>query len=234
MIGVSVIQVFSQWDVAALTFLLVCWLGSTWIIESPPKKYPSTSCLMADYRHIWMHNFVTREPRIFDSQIIGNLRQGTAFFASASMIGIGGCFALLGNPERLQGVAQDLTQSTSPVIVWEIKLCVILIFAANAFLKFVWSHRLFGYCAVLMAAVPNDPADPLAYPRASKAAELNVTAAKGYNRALRSIYFGIGATAWLAGAIPLMLATMLTLGVVLRREFFSVSRKVLLEDTDAH
>ncbi len=212
--------------------LVLAWAGATLLTEHPPKRRPSTSFLMADYRRKWMDAFVERDPRIFDSMILANLRQGAAFFASASTIAIGGGFAMLGNAERLRGVAQDLTQSEAPVIVWEIKLILILLFAANAFLKFVWSHRLFGYVSVLMASVPNSADDPVARPRARKAGEINIAAARSYNRGLRSIYFGIGAGAWLAGAIPLMVATLVTLLVVLRREFASHSRAVLLEPTD--
>lgn len=190
------------------------------------------STLMAAYRREWMVQFVHRSPRIFDSQIVSNLRQGTAFFASASMIAIGGGFALLGNADQLRGVAADLTESADPVVVFEIKLMVMLLFAANAFLKFVWSHRLFGYTSVLMAAVPEDVSDPVTMPRAQKAAEINVTGARSYNRGLRSVYFGIASAAWLGGALPLTLATIVTLAVVLRREFASVSRAVLLEPTD--
>ena len=228
----SLISPFGWLDQTAILFLLVAWLGSTWLIEHSPKSYPSTSNLMADYRRAWMREFVTRQPRIFDSQIIANLRQGTAFFASASMIAIGGGFALLGNTERLQNVAEDLSLSADPMIVWEVKLLTMLLLAANAFLKFVWSHRLFGYCSVVMAAVPNDPDSPVAYARAAKAGEINVTAARGYNRGLRSVYFGIASAAWLAGAIPLILASAFTLAVILRREFYSQSRAVLLADTD--
>jgi uncharacterized membrane protein len=43
-------------------------------------------------------------------------------------------------------VAQDLTLESDPIFLLEVKLLVLLLFAANAFLKFVWSHRLFGYC----------------------------------------------------------------------------------------
>jgi uncharacterized membrane protein len=220
---------FSRPDIAALAILLLGWLGVTPLIENPPAGRPSTAQLMAKYRCAWMVQFVSRDPRIFDSQIVGNLRQGTAFFASASMIAIGGGFALLGNAERLRGVAQDLTQNTDPIIVWETKLIVLLMIAANAFLKFVWAHRLFGYCAVLMAAVPNDPADPDAPRLAAKAGEINVLAARSYNRGLRSVYFGIAASAWLAGPWALMGAALFTLGVVLRREFASQTREVLLD-----
>lgn len=228
----ELIAAFAPIDIAALVLLALCWIGASLITEHPPKSRPSTSSLMAQYRRLWMVQFLTREPRIFDSQIVTQLRQGTAFFTSASMIAIGGGLALMGNTERLRGVAEDLTQTTEPLVVWEIKLIVMLLFAANAFLKFVWSHRLFGYCSVLMAAVPNDPNDPVALPRAMKAAEINITGARGYNRGLRSVYFGIAAAAWLAGAWALIAATLFTTAVVLRREFASHSRAVLLEATD--
>lgn len=180
-----------------------------------------------------MREFVVRDPRIFDSQIVASLRQGTSFFASASMIAIGGGFALLGNADTLRGVAQDLTAGAAdPVVVWELKLILMLVLAANAFLKFVWSHRLFGYCSVVMAAVPVDPADPVAMPRAMKAAELNITAAKAYNRGLRSVYFGIASSAWLGGPIALLVATAFTFAVIFRREFASISREVLLDESD--
>jgi uncharacterized membrane protein len=222
------LTLFTPLDAAGLVLLLTCWVGSTLVIENAPASYPSMSQVMANFRREWMRQFVTRQPRIYDGQIIASLRQGTAFFASASMIAIGGGFALLGNAERLRGVAQDLTLDSDPVFMLEIKLLVLLLFAANAFLKFVWSHRLFGYCSVLMSAVPNDPEDPKALPMALQAAELNVTAARGYNRGLRSVYFGIASSTWLLGAGPLILATLITVGVILRREFASQSRHVLL------
>lgn len=229
----ELLDAFSTMDLASVALLGMCWLGVTPLIEHPPRRRPSTARLMARYRRAWMVAFVTREPRIFDSQIVSNLRQGTAFFASACMIAIGGGFALLGNAERLRGVAADLSLGTDPVIVWEVKLLVLLLIATNAFLKFVWAHRLFGYCAVLMAAVPNDATDPRALPRAAKAAEINVLAARSYNRGLRSIYFGIASAAWLAGPAALAAAVLFTLGVILRREFASQSRAVLLGQEDA-
>lgn len=222
------LSLFTTLDAVGLGLLILSWVGCSLVVENAPKSYPSTSQIMAEFRREWMRQFVRRDPRIFDSQIISSLRQGTAFFASASMIAIGGGFALLGNAERLRGVAQDLTLESDPIFLLEVKLLVLLLFAANAFLKFVWSHRLFGYCSVIMAAVPNDPEDPQALPMALQAGELNITAARGYNRGLRAVYFGIASSAWLLGAGPLILATLATLLVILRREFASQSRHVLI------
>lgn len=223
---------FGPLDIFAVTLLFVGWMVIGWRIEHPNARHLSVSVLMAEYRREWMRVMVTRQPRIFDAQTLSTLRQGASFFASATMIAIGGGLALIGNAERLQGLASDLTMTNDPIFVWEVKLLVTLLFLANAFLKFVWSHRLFGYCAILIAAVPNEAEDPHAFPRAAKAAEVNITAARSFNRGLRSVYFSLCSTAWILGAVPLIVATLLTLGVLWRREFASRSRAVLVADTD--
>ena len=145
------------------------------------------------------------------------------------MLAIGGGLALIGNPAPLRGVADDLRLDTAPDFVWEIKILLVLILLSNAFLKFVWSHRLFGYTAVLVAAVPNDPDDPQAQPRAGQAAEVSITAARSFNRAMRSTYFALASAAWLLGPLALALASAVTVAMLWRREFSSNSRQILLD-----
>lgn len=215
-------------DAAAVALLLLAALAIGHVVEHPPARRPSVTLLMAEYRRAWMRQFVTRSPRIFDATVIDSLRQGTAFFASACMIALGGGIALVGNSERIEGVAADLTLRIEGATV-EIKVILVLVFLANALLKFIWAHRLFGYCAILMAAVPNDPADDACYPMAARAAEINVTAARNFNRGLRSIYFALAAMGWLLGPVALMVTTVVTSGVLLRREFASTSRGLILE-----
>ncbi|MCF1707462.1 DUF599 domain-containing protein [Tabrizicola sp. J26] len=218
----------SYLDIAAVLLLVIAWLVTGRLTEHPPAGRPSVSVLMADYRRDWMRQFVTRQPRIFDATVIDSLRQGTAFLASACMIAIGGGVALLGNSDRLEGVARDITPGIISDAL-EIRMILPLLLLANALLKFIWSNRLFGYCAILMASVPNDPNDPLAYHRAGQAAEVNITAAAAFNSGLRSIFFALGALAWLFGAVPLMLATVVAAGVLFRREFASRSREIILK-----
>lgn len=219
---------FTTLDLVALCLLVLGWGVIGYLIENDFKNMKSVTTLMADYRRDWMHHMISREPRVFDAQILAMIRQGTSFFASATMIAIGGCLALLGNTERLMGIAEDLTLEGGPSIVWELKVLVILGFLANAFFKFVWANRLFGYCAVLMGSVPNDQTDPLAETRARKAAEINITGARSFNRGLRSVYFGLAASAWLLGAGALIVATIMTCLVLFRREFASRSKEILM------
>ena len=219
---------FTPLDYASLAGLIAAWLLIGYLVEHSSEARPSTSRLMADYRRAWMQEMISRQPRIFDAQIVASLRQGTAFFASTAVIALGGGLALLGNAERVTSVAGELIRAEAPTFVWEVKLVVMILFLANAFLKFVWANRLFGYASVVMASVPNDLDDARCKARASQSAEINVLAAMSFNRGLRSVYFALAATAWLAGPLTLAVATAFTFGVIWRREFASRARRVLL------
>ena len=98
---------FSLLDLAAVALILLAWLAIGLRIESATNEKQSTSKIVAQYRRDWMVQFITRQPRIFDSAILSSLRQGASFFASATMIATGGGLALLGNTERLRGVAHE-------------------------------------------------------------------------------------------------------------------------------
>lgn len=217
-------------DLVALALLLVAWFGTGRLIEKPPASRPSVSMLMRRYRRDWMVQFVHREPRIFDGNILSSLREGTSFYASACMIAIGGGLALIGNTDPLAGIARDLEATEVPSLVWKVKILLVLGFLANAFLKFVWSHRLFGYCAIMMAAVPSDPRAAEAETRARAAAEVNIHAARNFNIGLRAVYFALGAMCWMAGPWALMTGTALVTALTLRREFASGSRRAILAD----
>ena len=225
---INLLQNFTPLDSAALILLLLGWLGGTFFIERPSAKRPSMHALMSDYRMEWMQQMITRQPRIFDMATLSVMRQGTAFFGSGCMIAIGGCVALLGQAEQLTMLAGDINpEFVAPRIVWEVKILLLMLLLANGFLKFVWAMRLFGYCAIVMAAVPNEPENPEAAPMAAKAGHLANTAAKSFNRGLRSVYFTIAALTWLIGSWAFIAATLITIWVLYRREYASQSREII-------
>ncbi|WP_071672492.1 DUF599 domain-containing protein [Nioella nitratireducens] len=219
---------FSWLDLAAVILAFGSWAVLGRMIESERLSRRSVTVLMMEYRRDWMREFITRQPRIFDASILANLRQSTSFLASASMIALGGLLALIGNSEPLLGVARDFTLG-APERVVEIKLMICGVFLLQAFLKFVWANRLFGYCAVIMSAVPNDPEDPRALPRAMQAADINIRAAFNFNRGLRSLYFSLGSLAWLLGPVPFLVAVAVVAHLIWSRDFASHSRRILTD-----
>lgn len=224
---IDILVVLTPANVIALGLIFLAWLLIGWWIERPGNAQPSVSVIMAEYQREWMHEFVLRENRIFDAQIVTSLRQGTSFFASTALLAIGGVLALAGNTSPLEGVAEELTMQDAPTLLWQVKLLMVALFLTHAFLKFVWAHRIFGYCSVMMAAIPGDPADPRSTPRASRAGALHIRAAYNFNRGLRSMYFALAALGWLFGPFGLMLATAAVTFVLWSREFRSLSREIL-------
>jgi uncharacterized membrane protein len=220
---------FTALDLGALAVFFGLSLVTTLMVERPPRRHPSVSILMEAYRRSWMEVFSHRDNRVFDASLLNSLRGGASFFASTCLIAIGGTAALLGQTEQILSVVRDLGAQAADGAqpVWEAKLLVILVLLVNAFLKFVWSHRLFGYCAVLMGAMPEGAsADALAR-HVDRASRLQCSAARSFNRGLRSVYFVIAALAWFLGPVPLMVAAVLTAAMLFRREFLSASRRAL-------
>lgn len=226
------LNLFSLLDLLAVILLIGGWMFIGWYIERDGSGPQSTHNVMTKYRVQWMDVMTRRSPRIFDVNMLSTLRQGTSFFISAVMLGIGGCVALIGQADRLRGVAADLTGGIeTPIVVWEVKILLIILLLSSAFLKFVWSHRLFGYNAVVMAAVPEgEPDSAETKSMARKSAKLNIYAARSFNRGLRATYFSLAALAWLIGPVALIFSSIVTLFTLYQREFNSQSRAALLED----
>lgn len=219
----------SPWDLAALAVFFGCLFGMTWLIEHSSDSRPSTNRLMAYYRRRWMREVPYRSNRVLDSTLLITLRNGSAFFASGTMIAIGGIAALLGQADRLVTVAEDFAGDLgADQVAWEAKLLFILLLVVSAFLNFVWSHRLFGYCAILLGAVAETGPEEESLAAADRAAALNISAGRSFNRGLRTVYFALAALAWFLGPGALAIATVVVTAVLYRREFHSRSRAALL------
>ncbi|MFN4102295.1 MAG: DUF599 domain-containing protein [Pararhodobacter sp.] len=225
----SLTALLSPVDLAVLVLLALVWFALGWRIERVKTPVPSVTVLMAEYRREWMRQFVTRMPRMYDASVIASLRQSTNWLASTTLLALGGLLALIGSPETLRNVAQDLALEAAVPRTFETRLLLPVLFLSHAFLKFLWSNRLFGYSSIMMSAVPNEPSDPLAYPRAKQAAEINIRAAYNFNRGLRATYFALGSLAWMLGPWALLVSIAVVSWLVWSREFASHSRAVLLE-----
>lgn len=221
----------SSLDLIALAYLLFSMTAMTWITSHGLMGRRPTGEMVAAYRLVWMRRAARRVPRVTDATLLSGLRANTAFFASSSLIAIGGVIAVFSNVERLNAITSDLFGAQGVVESQEVKLLVIVLILVYAFLKFVWSQRVFGYCAVVLGAMPGDHEDDadetLIEREARRAARLNSLAARSFNKGLRSIYFALATMAWFLGPIPFIAAVTLASAMMIRREFASNTREAL-------
>jgi uncharacterized membrane protein len=224
-------------DLAALAFFLAAWALHTLTVDGHLVRRISLTRAMNAQREAWMRTMARRELRMIDTSIMVGLQQGTAFFASSSLIAVGGCFALLGASDHVLTVLADLPFAAAPSRpTFEIKVLGLIIILAYAFFKFGWSYRLFNYCSILVGAVPmqgegvHSPSMEAAVRRATR---MNVLAGKHFNAGLRAIFFSLGYLGWFVNAAVFVITTLILMAVLMRRQFFSSARQAILEPDQA-
>jgi len=231
----ELLNLLSPLDLIGLLVFITSWVCFETIIDFSGAGRKSLSGLMAEQRRKWMLVLAGRDLRMIDTQILSGLQQGAAFFASTSILAIGGCFALLGATETVLQIYRDLPLTKEFIrAIWEIKILGLATLFAYTFFKFGWSYRLFNYCAILIGAVPqtDDATLDERITAAKSAAEMNVLAGRHFTSGLRGIFFALGYMGWFIGPVAFIVATIFVLLVLSRRQYFSHARSVLLQVSD--
>ncbi len=224
---------FSLLDLGALTFFIVAWLGYNLGVERHPAGRTGLNVLMNAQRRAWLDQTVVRENRIVDTTINASLQNGTAFFASTSLLAIGGVLTLFRSTGDVLELFAELPFGVATSrAAWEMKTIGLAVIFVYAFFKFGWSYRLFNYGAVLIGAVPSLRGGDEAQVRvaAARAAAMNVAAALHFNRGQRAFFFALAYLGWFVSPYVFAGATAAVLVVMWRRQFASDARRVLLDD----
>src|SRR5580693_7414531 len=91
-------------DILAVGFFILEWTVYAITLEHTAYGRDSLSARMHAYRETWIRRLLDREARMVDMQIMASLQNGTAFFASTSLLAIGGALALLRSTSEALGV----------------------------------------------------------------------------------------------------------------------------------
>src|SRR5499426_355992 len=111
---------FAPIDLTALACFIGAWTAYAVVVEWTALGRDGLSAHMDRYREIWMHRMLHREARMVDMQIMAALQNGTAFFASTSLIAIGGTLSLLRSTEDVLTVMGSLPLSIpTSRVQWE-------------------------------------------------------------------------------------------------------------------
>src|SRR6202035_3955745 len=126
-------------DIFAVGFFILEWTVYAVTLEHTAYGRDSLSARMNVYREVWVRRMLDRDARMVDMQIMASLQNGTAFFASTSLLAVGGALALLRATNEALGVLRalpiDLSPSPAP---WEIKCVGLIPIFIYAFFKFAW------------------------------------------------------------------------------------------------
>lgn len=211
-------------DITAVGFFVIEWFVYAITLEHTAYGRDSLSARMHAYRETWVRNLLNREARMVDMQIMASLQNGTAFFASTSLIAIGGALALLRATSDAQTVLAALPVDLSPSsALWELKCIGLILIFIYTFFKFAWAYRLFNYVAILFGAMP--PAGQRDTPEAEahviRTTRMFESAGQHFNRGQRAFFFALAYLGWFISPWLLFITTAAVVIVIWRRQFAS-------------
>ena len=229
----NLLEVLSRSDVLALCAFLVIWLAFEIVVDHSPLRHRTLSGMMGHKRREWFLVLAERDLRMVDTAILTGLQQGAAWFGTVAILSIGGCLAAFSSSDVAVQVFRDL-----PIIepvsrgVFELKIAGLTLIFVYSFFKFGWSYRLFNYCSILIGAVqhPKETDVQTRRRQALMAGEMNMIAGKHFTAGLRAIFMALAYLGWFAGPEVLVIMSVAVVCVLVRRQFFSRARRVLVRE----
>jgi uncharacterized membrane protein len=232
----SLLDLFRQitlTDALALVWFVLGWWG--YAAFARRRAVAGRGSLLATtnrFRRLWMLQTTARDNRVIDGVVVQNLSTSPSFFASTTILIIGGLLALLGATEEAAKVVKEIpfAARTSP-FVFDLKLFVLAAVFVYAFFRFTWSMRQYTFGALLIASAP----DPKAFESgeasreefADRAGRVVGLAAETFNDGLRAYYMAFAVILWFFSPLAFALGTAGIIYLLYQREFRSEVLDVL-------
>ena len=228
----KVVTLLPWFDWAAVAVFFAGWVGYARFAKHRAMSRPSILVTTNRIRRLWMMQTTYREVRVIDGVVIQNLSTSPSFFASTTILIIGGLLAVLGTTEKASELVREIPfAARTTVLVFDLKVVLMLVIFVVAFFRFTWSMRQYTFGALLIASAPEakqfkeDGLSREAF--ADKAGRVVGLAAETFNDGLRAYYFSFAAIGWFFSPGVFMLATAGVIYVLFRREFGSEMLDVL-------
>lgn len=213
-------------DWVAIVGFLAGWAGYLHFAKRRAEQQPSILATTNRIRRAWMLQSTYREVRVIDGIVVQNLSTSPSFFASTTILIIGGLLAALGAGEKTSEFVREIPfAARTTELVFDLKILLMLAIFVYAFFRFTWSMRQYTFGALLVGAAPEAQqfeAQGLSREAfADKAGRVMGLAAETFNDGLRACYFAFAAVGWFLSPVAFLLATAGVIVVLYRREFHS-------------
>lgn len=233
----SLWRVLPWTDWAAVALLFAGWAGYARFAHARAAVQPSLLALTNRERSRWMLQTTWRDNRVIDGVVVQNLSASPSFFASTTILIIGGLLAVLSTTDKASELVREIPfAARTSLLVFDLKVVLLIVIFVYAFFRFTWSLRQYTFGALLVAAAPpperyTGQAERQGF--AERAGRVMGLAAETFNDGLRAYYFSFAAVAWFFSPWAMMAGTAGVIFILYRREFHSDVLAVLRGDVPA-
>ena len=222
----KLITVLPWFDWVAVGVFFSAWVGYAQFARRRAETQPSILASTNRIRHLWMLQATHREVRVVDAVVMQSLSSSPSFFASTTILIIGGLLAVLGTTDKANELVRDIPFAAhTSVLVFDMKVLLLLGIFVYAFFRFTWSMRQYTFGALLVGAAPEAkqfaeeglPRDEFA----DRAGRVVGLAAETFNDGLRAYYLAFAAIGWFFSPLVFVLASVGVIYILYQREFRS-------------
>lgn len=213
-------------DWVALIAFFAGWMGYATFAGRRALAGASLLGITNRIRRDWMMQATWRDNRMIDGSVVQTLSSSPSFFASTSILIIGGLLAALSaSAQTAQLVGEIPFAVRTSQLVFELKLALLTGVFVYGFFRFTWSLRQYTFGALMLAALP-DPERITAQGMsrdafADQAGRVVGMAAESFNDGLRAYYLSFAVVGWFFSPLVFLLATAGVIWVLYQREFQS-------------
>ncbi|HEY6133178.1 MAG TPA: DUF599 domain-containing protein [Rubrivivax sp.] len=221
----TIVRVLPWSDWVALVVFFGGWFGYATFAKQRTGAKQSLLALTNLERHRWMLQSTRRDNRVLDGVVVQSLSASPSFFASTTILIIGGLLAVLSTSEQATEIVREIPfAARTSILVFDLKLVLLTAIFVYAFFRFTWSLRQYSFGALLVASAPghdqySEESQRQAF--ADRAGRVMGLAAESFNDGLRGYYFAFAVTAWFFSAWAFMFGTLGVIWILYRREFHS-------------
>ena len=229
--ALAIVAALPSPDWLALVLFFGGWAGYASFARRRAMVQPSVLALTNRERMRWMLQTSVRDNRVVDGVVVQNLSTSPSFFASTTILIIGGLLAVLSAGDAASDLVREIPFAVrTSALVFDLKIVLLTAIFVYAFFRFTWSLRQYTFGALVVAAAPDrnswgSEAERTAF--ASRAGRVMGLAAETFNDGLRAYYMSFAVTAWFVSPWAFIAATAGVVFVLYRREFHSEVLAVL-------
>jgi uncharacterized membrane protein len=213
-------------DWLALVWFVAVWVGYAVFARRRAERSGSLLATTNHYRRLWMLQTTARENRVIDGVVVQNLSTSPSFFASTTILIIGGLLALLGTSDKASEFVREIPfAARTSAFVFDLKMMVLLVIFVYAFFRFTWSMRQYTFGALLIASMPDarvfERGEAQREQFADRAGKVVGLAAETFNDGLRAYYMSFATILWFVSPIAFAAAAAAVVYLLYQREFHS-------------
>lgn len=219
-------------DWLALAAFIAVWWGYANFARRHGQTSGSLLATTNKYRRLWMLESTRRDNRVIDGFVVQNLSTSPSFFASTTILIVGGLLAVLGSGGSVAGLVKEIPfAARTSDWVFDLKLSVLTAVFVYAFFRFTWSMRQYTFGALLIASAPDytvfERGEASRDEFADRAGRVVALAAETFNDGLRAYYMAFAVVLWFVSPLAFALGTAFIAYLLYRREFQSEILEVL-------